>query len=79
MDSQSTHRLPAKGALKREMEMDNLHTAIFEEGNNGDERDAWVMEACRNASDYYDWHDRNRAKAFIGLSEEEVRSVAVGR
>ena len=44
-------------------------------------REANAMAACFNATAWYPWNERNRAKAFIGLTQEEVRlaDLAVAR
>lgn len=39
------------------------------------EHDCLVMDACINATDWLDPADARRAKAFIGLSEEDVEQA----
>lgn len=47
---------------------DVIHFAMIA----GDVQDSHIMEGCNNASQHYGPVCRNRAKAFIGLSEWEV-------
>jgi hypothetical protein len=42
---------------------------------NGDARDEAVMYACFQASMHYGPENRNRAKAFVGMSEADVAAI----